>query len=430
MATQASFDLAIIGGGLAGLIQLHYARQAGLNAVVLEKSEGVGGLWRRLPAWQDIQICPVDWTVGDMPVAGPRQAQILANIETWVTRFGLADGIRLNCPVQRARHTGTCWALDTPQGTLQARHLVAATGGHNTPVTPPVRRGPDAPRDLHSSALSDPTVLAGQRVLVVGGGASALDLLDLCLEHGASHIAWVYRGVRWFTPTQKPKAVAGSVRPIAKMQAQGMSIDQQNALINADLRARYQKFGIQAIQPALPFDIQREQLFPGRARMLAHFADLDRHQGTPQALEHGGLTLSNGEQLATDLVLWGTGYATNLSCFEAPRIAAIRSVAELSSRCACLFRSIDAPDLYFPGVGLDGFGATSWLYAMTAKTIVSHICGTAQLDMVSLAHRLNHLDMVKYLAERDSGTYGHGQGWAYYRDLALNTPDDQPYPMP
>ena len=61
---------------------------------------------------------------------------------------------------------------------------------------------------------------------------------------------WAYRGgVRWFMPTTRPKAIAGSVRPFARMQASGLSAAQQNAAIGADMIARYQKFGLQAIQP-------------------------------------------------------------------------------------------------------------------------------------------------------------------------------------
>ncbi|HZT56109.1 MAG TPA: NAD(P)-binding protein, partial [Burkholderiaceae bacterium] len=56
------FDVAIVGGGLAGVVALAYARRAGLDAVVLERQARVGGLWRDLPAWQDIQISAADWT--------------------------------------------------------------------------------------------------------------------------------------------------------------------------------------------------------------------------------------------------------------------------------------------------------------------------------------------------------------------------------
>jgi cation diffusion facilitator CzcD-associated flavoprotein CzcO len=429
MQATPLLDLAIVGGGVAGVIHLHYARQSGLDSLLLEKQGGVGGLWRQLPAWQDIQISPADWTLGDLPMGGPKQPCILANIEAWVERFDLADRIRLDSPVSRARYTGTCWELDTPGGTVRARHLVAATGGHNTPAIPDAIRRDSELRELHSSALRDPTELTGREVIVVGGGASAFDLLDLCLEHKARRIAWVYRGLRWFTPTGKPKAIAGSVRPYAKMQASGMTVTHQNETIGADLLSRYEKFGIQSIRPQRLLDVRQDQLIPGRARMLASFAALERYPGSVEKIEGRHVTLSDGTRLAGDVLLWGTGYQTDLSYFEEPRIARVRTVAELASRCACIFRSLDAPDLYFPGVGLDGIGAAPWAFMLMARSVMSHIRGTAQLDMEPVDGRLNHFDIVRYLAERDRGTYAGERGWDFYRELALGTPDDQPYPL-
>ena len=119
----------------------------------------------------------------------------------------------------------------------------------------------------------------------------------------------------------------------------------------------------------------------------------------------------------------------DLSYFADPRIAAIRSVAELGSRCACMVRSLDAPNLYFPGVVLDGIGAAGWTYSLIARSTVSHIRGTARFDMDPV-RRLNHLEIARHFAERDPGLPVEEQGWDFYRDLALNTPDDKPYPFP
>ena len=430
LSSGHELDLAIIGAGLGGLIHLHYAREAGLNARVFDRAEEVGGLWRTLPDWQDIQICPVDWTVGDIPIAGPARADIVANIEAWVTRFSLADGLSLGTPVQTARHNGQRWELHTPQGVVHARHLVAATGAHNVPVRPEIARNNSTVRELHSSALHDPSELNGREVLVVGGGASAFDLLDLCLQHQARRIIWVYRHLRWFTPTNKPKAIAGSFRPFAKLQAHRVPVPQQNAMINADLQGRYGKFGIQDLMPDTPLDVLRDQIIPGRARMLGQMSSIERHRGTVQTINGRQVALSDGTHLHPDVILWGTGYQTNLGFFDDPRLSGIRSVGDLSANCACIFRSTVAPDLYFPGVGLDGIGATSWGYAMGARTIMSHIRGTAQLDMAPTPHKLNHLDFVAHFATRDRGTYPEGRGLEYYRELALSIPDDQPYPLP
>jgi len=421
-------DVAIVGAGLAGLIHLHYARRAGLHARVFDAQPAVGGLWRWLPAWQDIQISPVDWTVGDMPITGAQQPAILANIESWVSRFGLADGLSLSCPVQ-ARHDGSAWVLDTPQGPVRARHLVAATGGHNRPVVPAIHREQVTLRELHASALRDPAELRGQDVLVVGGGASAFDLIEQALQHEARRVQWVHRGLKWFLPTSKPKHIAGSVRGFSRLQMSGMDVDQQNEAMRADMLGRYAKFGIQALQPAQPFDVRHDQLIPGRPRLLAQFASLDRQVGTVAAIEGDQVTLDDGSRRRADVLLWGTGYALDLGWLQVPALAGVGSVNALVARCGCVVRSLDAPDLYFPGVGLDGVGATSWAYAHMARTIMSHIRGTARLDMAPVGHKVNHFDLIRHLAPRDPGSFA--PDWdAQYRRIALETPDDVAYPMP
>lgn len=65
---------------------------------------------------------------------------MLANIEAWVERFCLANAIHLNVPVQLAREVAAGWQLFTPHGVVHARHLVAATGAHNTPMIPTALR--------------------------------------------------------------------------------------------------------------------------------------------------------------------------------------------------------------------------------------------------------------------------------------------------
>jgi cation diffusion facilitator CzcD-associated flavoprotein CzcO len=428
--SDSHFDVAIVGGGLAGVVALCHARRAGLAAIVLEKQGRVGGLWRDLPAWQDIQISPADWTLGDLPLGGATQPHILANIEAWVERFGLADGIRLNAPVRRARANESGWHLDTPQGLVRARHLVAATGAHNLPLVPDIARADSAVREYHSSALRDPQVLSGRDVVVVGGGASAFDLLELCFQHGARRVVWCFRGLHWFFPTNKPKHIAGSVRGFARLQASGLTAAQQSAAIGADLRARYEKFGITGIVPSHDFDVRHDQLIPGRSGMLANFAAIERHRGTVESIDGRTVALSDGERIEADLLLWGTGFGVDLSYFESANIASIRTLDALGARCGGIFRSLDAPNLYFPCVGLDGIGSAPWAYSLLCRSIMSHIRGTARLDAEPLGYKVNHFEIVDYLAPRDPASYPPDTWRTHYRDIALNTPDELPYPIP
>ena len=131
MRGSDEIDVAIVGGGPGGIIALYYARQAGLDAVVLERQDVVGGLWAQLPSWQDIQNREEDWTLGDIPIAGVDQPSIVANIRQWVHKFDLAEHIRLNSPAISASPLSAGWDIQTPTGKLRAKALISATGGHN-----------------------------------------------------------------------------------------------------------------------------------------------------------------------------------------------------------------------------------------------------------------------------------------------------------
>src|SRR4029077_12208790 len=128
---SGEIDVAIVGAGTGGGIALYYANQGGLETVALERQETVGGLWVRLPSWQDIQNREEDWTLGDLPIGGIDQASILANIRQWVERFDLARHIRLGCPVVSATPSDRGWEIETPAGRVRAKALISASGVHN-----------------------------------------------------------------------------------------------------------------------------------------------------------------------------------------------------------------------------------------------------------------------------------------------------------
>lgn len=209
-----------------------------------------------------------------------------------------------------------------------------------------------------------------------------------------------------------------------------MSALQQSAAIGADMRARYEKFGIGEIMPSHDFDVQHDQLIPGRPGMLANFAAIERHRGSVASIAGRTVTLSDGHRIEADLLLWGTGYSLDLSYFEAPEIASIRTLEALCARCGGIFKSLDAPNLYFPGVGLDGIGSAAWTYSLLSRSIMSHIRGTAVFDKKAVGHKINHFDIVDYLAPRDPASFPPDTWHAHYRDIALDTPDEQPYAIP
>lgn len=430
MQDTQRLDVIVIGAGIAGVTALHYARRAGLSALALEKQHVVGGLWARLPAWQDIQNNRHDWALGNLPIDGEDSASVAKNIRAWVDEFDLAPSILLDTPVIRATPIDDGWRVSTPRRDYLARHLVSATGAHNLPFIPQIDRHRSRVSEFHSSALDDPAVLAGRDVVVVGGGASAYDLLDLCLEHAARRVTWVYRSLKWMMPTRKVKHLAADIRGMAKMQMADTPVALMSRAVNQDLRARYEKFGIADICPTVDFDFRRDQLIPGRRRMIEHFGRIERFQGEVAGIDGATVRLSSGAQLEADLLLWGTGYEMDLSYFDVPQLACTRRPEDLARRCGSLFVSRDAPNLYFlaPSV-LETTSVSPWSYSMASRTIVSHMCGHATLGAEPVGEKLSYFDLVGFLAPRDPENFQ--DGWkAQYRQLLEDHPDGTPLPIP
>jgi cation diffusion facilitator CzcD-associated flavoprotein CzcO len=424
-------DLVIIGGGIGGVICLKYASAAGLDAILLERKNGVGGIWHDLPAWQDIQIRKEDWTLGSLPIAGEDQSSIVDNINAWVERFDLSSMIRLNTEVSSARPVDGGWEIVAGRRTYHSRFLVAATGGHNRAVVPEVERAGSTIREHHSSTLEDPTEISGRRVVVVGGGASAYDLLDLCFEHNARSVTWVYRSLKWMRPTRKKKYFGTDVRFLAKQQMLGVPIETLNRLVNRDLRARYQKARIEEILPGYDFDFRRHQLIPGRRGMIANFGRIERQPGEIVRVSGSTAELSNGHTIETDTILWGTGYAVDLSYFSVEGLSGVTRLDELERHCGSLFLSLDAANLFFlaPAV-LETVTSTPWAYAHAARSIVSHIRGGCVFDDTPIEGHVNHYDLARFLARRDRANFIPGLWYVKYLVSSLWHPKNRPLPIP
>lgn len=88
------------------------------------------------------------------------------------TGSDLAPQIVLRAPVTNARFSEGGWPVTTEAHVYGAAWLIAATGGHNRPVIPHIERRDPSIVEYHLFALRNPDVLRGERVTVVGGGAT------------------------------------------------------------------------------------------------------------------------------------------------------------------------------------------------------------------------------------------------------------------
>jgi putative flavoprotein involved in K+ transport len=177
----------VIGGGQAGLASAWALRRSGLRPVVLEaRSEPVGS-WPRY--YESLTLfSPARYSaLPAMPFPGdpdryPHRDEVIEYLRSFAARLD-AD-IRTNCRVSSVDHQAEQFTITTEQGDqLAAPIVIAASGGFGKPYTPALPgiesfRG----RIMHASDYRVPSPLAGQRIVVIGAGNSAVQIASELAE--------------------------------------------------------------------------------------------------------------------------------------------------------------------------------------------------------------------------------------------------------
>ncbi|MFK0012646.1 FAD-dependent oxidoreductase [Streptomyces sp. NPDC091027] len=193
----AAVDVLVVGAGQAGLSSAYHLARAGIGHVVLDHSPRPGGAWQfRWPSLtygrvHGMHSLPGMELTGADPLR-PSSEVIGEYFASYEDRFGL----RVRRPVDvTAVREGTEGGLrvETSAGPWAARALINATGTWDRPFWPryPGRetfRG----RQLHTAHYPGPQAFAGLRVIVVGGGTSAVQHL-LEISGVAAETTWVTR---------------------------------------------------------------------------------------------------------------------------------------------------------------------------------------------------------------------------------------------
>ncbi|MEU3747322.1 MULTISPECIES: flavin-containing monooxygenase [Streptomyces] len=195
-------DVAVIGGGQSGLAAAHSLLAQGLRPVVLEASERTAGSWPRyydsLTLFSPARYSSLPGlTFGGDPDRYPHRDEVVAYLGRYAERLD-AD-IRTGRRVTSVRAVGEGFELDLAGGrTLDARAVVAATGGFGRPNRPALP-GLETfiGTVLHVSQYRAPGPFAGQRVVVVGAGNSAVQVAAELAE--VARVSLASRApVRWF----------------------------------------------------------------------------------------------------------------------------------------------------------------------------------------------------------------------------------------
>ena len=209
MAGGRGLRFIVMGAGMAGILSAIRLKQAGYDFAVYEKADRPGGTWRentypgcacdiRSHLYSYSFEPKADWSREFAP-----QPEILGYIEHCVDKYGLGPHIRFGAEVTGAEYDepSASWTVSTSGGGLvRGRALVAGLGPLHVPSIPEL---PGLERFegtmFHSARWDHGYDVAGQRVAVIGTGASAIQFVPQIAPRVA-HLTVFQRTAPWILP--------------------------------------------------------------------------------------------------------------------------------------------------------------------------------------------------------------------------------------
>jgi thioredoxin reductase/NAD-dependent dihydropyrimidine dehydrogenase PreA subunit len=183
-------DAVIVGAGPAGIAAGLGAIQHKLKYVLLEQEDSLGGAVYHYPRNKIAMTSPVQLPLIGKVKFGEVSKETL--LEFWQGVVGKAGlKIRFNERMEAIERAGGGFVVKTTRGAYNARAVLLAVGRRGSPRKLGVP-GEELPKVVYR--LVDAEQYRGQRVLVVGGGDSALEAALALSEQPGTKAALSYRG--------------------------------------------------------------------------------------------------------------------------------------------------------------------------------------------------------------------------------------------
>jgi len=188
-ASGDMLDVLIVGAGPAGFAASLTAMAHGMRFATIEQ-ESLGGCVFQYPRGKLVMTAPAT-----VPLVGKinfRQTSKEALLEFW-KEAERKTGVKINYRerVEDITRERGGFVVKTSRAQYRARTVLLAIGRRGTPRKLNVP-GEELPKVVYR--LIDPEQYAGQRVLVVGGGDSALEAAASVAESGSGGVVLSYRG--------------------------------------------------------------------------------------------------------------------------------------------------------------------------------------------------------------------------------------------
>lgn len=212
-------NVAVIGAGVSGLAAAKVFREKGHAVTVFERSHDLGGVWEPSRSYPDIQTQSpkqlyryTDKAMPDDYPEWPKGPQVHAYLSGYADDHGLRDCIVFNADVRlmdRRPDGAAGWRLEISRDGAAAKSedfdFVAVCTGQFSEKNILTFDGQDdfvagGGQVMHSSEYTDPEMVKGKDVVVLGFSKSATDIAVNAVKSGAKSVAIVYRESVWRIP--------------------------------------------------------------------------------------------------------------------------------------------------------------------------------------------------------------------------------------
>lgn len=223
-----TLDLAIVGAGPGGLACALEAKRLGLEFEVFERERDIGGTVARYPRRKLVATQPID-----LPLFGRLERRSYAKEELvalwWQLVVEHELPVRCDATFEGVeRDADGTYLVRTTSGDVRARNVCLAIGRRGVPRRLDVP-GEDLPKVAYS--LLDADGYSGRRILVVGGGDSAVEAALGLSARGANEVTISYRRSEFFrlkpsNERRMAEAIAsGRVRALFDSRVTAIEVD-------------------------------------------------------------------------------------------------------------------------------------------------------------------------------------------------------------
>ena len=191
-------NIAVIGAGLSGVSAAAHCVGHGTNVTLFEAGsrDNLGGIWSRVNSTSSLQVYSILYRFH--PTVQwhrryPGKARIVEEITKLWQRFGLEKETRFDTPVTSVNQKGGKWIINNDPSFGRFDGVIPCIGTCGEPKMPHLPNQEAFQGQIcHSSQMDDQDV-QGKRIIIVGGGASAIEVVENVVARSAKQINIVSR---------------------------------------------------------------------------------------------------------------------------------------------------------------------------------------------------------------------------------------------